>query len=55
MNSLENDIYNNGTICGRSIYHTELGDLITEETVKYYGILYSFTFYNGELSNCRKY
>lgn len=52
MNSVENDIYNGGTICGKTFYITESGETFTKEVIKYNDNLYLFTFLNCEIIDC---
>ena len=55
MNSIEQTIYNNGVNIKTEHYFSGDGyDEVKDEYIQYDDIVYIFTFYEGELTNCRK-
>lgn len=54
MNRIENAIYNDGVLIKTDYFYTADGDQIKDEYILYANLIYCFTFYEGELTNCRR-
>lgn len=51
MNTLENTIYNEGTLVETKIFHDADNNEIKSEYVECDGLTFEFSFFNGEFTN----
>lgn len=54
MNEIEQTIYNDGVNIKTEHYYTADDERIDEEYIQCDGLIFIFTFCEGELTNCRK-
>lgn len=55
MNQIENTIYNEGKDIGTKICYDADGNVLKFEKIECDGVIYEFSFFNGDFTNMRRY
>lgn len=55
MNQIENTIYNEGKEIGTKICYDADGNVLKFEKIECDGVIYEFSFFNGDFTNIRRY